>query len=381
MKIGILTWTYSNYGTLLQAYALQNYLKGEGHIVQLINYTPKNENVIKYNKYNISNFMKRIKNKIILIDENKKMEKLNDFFKKGMIKRENLFKEFIKENLPLTKNYTIEELSCLNNKFDVFIVGSDQIWSPKYLDGTFFLNFLNDNSRKISYAPSFGVSKLDDKVQNLIRPWLESFDYISVRENAGQKIIKDTIGKDVPVVLDPTLLYDMYGWNDIIREESMNKNKKYILCYFLSNNEYYWKIVRMLEEKLGLNVIVIPNKSLDFNNKYEKEIEVDPFKFVSLIKNSDYVLTDSFHGTIFAINYHKDFLTLARFSDKKKESENSRLKSILSYLKLQDRFITEEESIQCNLHVGDEKYSEVEKRLDNRRKESKDFILESLKTI
>ncbi len=377
MKIGILTWTYSNYGTMLQAYALQNYLKEQGHTVQLINYTPMNENVIKYNKYNINNFMKRIKNKIILINENKKIEALDEKFKIGMNKRESLFKNFIDKSLPLTENYKIDELFNLNNKFDAFIVGSDQIWSPKYLDGTFFLDFLNDKSRKISYAPSFGVSKLDIKVQDIIRPWLKSFNYISVREDAGQKIIKNILDKNVPVVLDPTLLYDMNGWNSMIKEEK-HMNKKYILCYFLSNNTYYWEFVKKLKDRLGLDVIVIPNKSLDFDNSYKKEIEVDPFKFVSLIKNSEYVLTDSFHGTIFAINYHKNFLTLARFSDKKKESENSRLKSILSYLDLQERFITDDNSMPSNLYISGIKYNEVEKKLEKRREESKNFIYESL---
>lgn len=380
MKIGILTWTYSNYGTLLQAYALQSFLKENGFLVNLIKYTPKNQNVIKYNRYDIDNIYVKLQNRIKRRVEKRNIDLIDVFSKQALEKREDLFQLFIESKLPLTEEYRIEELENLNNKYDAFIVGSDQIWSPKFLDGTFFLNFLSDNSKKISYAPSFGVEKLDIRVEKIIKPWLESFDSISVRENTGSNIVSGILNKKVPVVLDPTLLYTGDEWNNIIknRKRKISTKNKYILCYFLSEKEYYWNIVKKVKEKLGYEVVVIPNKPLDFNNKYEKQIEVDPFNFVELIRDAEYILTDSFHGTIFSINYNKSFLTLARFDDIKKESENSRLKSILEYLDLEDRFIKNEENIKENLKISKRKYKEVQNKLDKRRNQSKEYLLRSL---
>ncbi|HII4402469.1 TPA: polysaccharide pyruvyl transferase family protein [Clostridium perfringens] len=385
MKIAVLTWTYKNYGTLLQAYALQKFLTDEGYNVSLINYIPKNENVIKYNKYNLKNISRKLKNRYKTLKEKNNMNLLDDKYKDGIKKRELLFKNFIKDNLPLTEEYKINEMKKLNHKYDAWIVGSDQIWSPKYLDGTFFLNFLDENTRKISYAPSFGVEELDNKAKKIIKPWLDSFNFISVREKAGQQILKYIIEKQVPVVLDPTLLFSCREWNSIIKhrdEENKTDHQKYLLCYFLSENETYWDIVKWISEKYNYKVKVIPIKPLDFNNNYKKVLEIDPFDFVELIRDAEFVITDSFHGTIFSINYNKDFLTISRFNDSNKGSENSRLTSILSYLGLKDRFIMGLDDIvddNYELRISNEKYNFVGIELEKLRCKSKKYLSRSLK--
>lgn len=385
MKVAVLTWTYKNYGTLLQAYALQKFLTYEGYNVSLINYIPKNENVIKYNKYNLKNISKKLKNRYNTLKEKNNIKLLDDNYKDGINNRDLLFKNFIEDNLPLTEEYKINELKKLNNKYDAWIVGSDQIWSPKYLDGTFFLNFLDENTKKISYAPSFGVEELDNKAKKIIKPWVDSFDFVSVREKAGQQILKDIIEKQVPVVLDPTLLFNHKEWNSMITyrgRENKADNQKYLLCYFLSENETYWNIVKWVSEKYNYKVKVIPIKPLDFNNDYKKILEIDPFDFVELIKNAEFVITDSFHGTIFSINYSKDFLTVSRFNDRNNGSENSRLTSILSYLGLKDRFIRCLDDIvtdNYDLRISSEKYNYVGIELEKLRNESKEYLLRSLK--
>ena len=305
------------------------------------------------------------------------MAKIGDDNIEALKNRQYKFDTFMKNCLPLTKKYTASELLDISDCYDLYIVGSDQVWSPKYLDGRFFLDFVKNKNKLVAYAPSFGVKSLDPEITERVSKWIQRFEYLSVREIAGKEIIQELTGKEVPVVLDPTFLFNKDEWYSNF-EASNQQDEKYILCYFLSENSYYWKVVSKIADILGFKVIIVPNTPDDFECPYEKYIDVDPIDFAKMIYDASYVITDSFHGTAFAINFGIDFLTLARFSEKSKESENSRVKSILELLNFDDRFIVSD-TISFTVEIDKEKWKKCEMLLEKKREESKQYLDNILK--
>lgn len=377
MKIALFTWTYLNYGTQLQAYSMCTYLKNNGQDIDFINYLTHKEDVIRYGKKNLLHQIKRVIKKGKQISLNRRMAKIGNDNIEALKNRQYKFNVFMKNSLPLTKKYTATDLLNISDCYDLYIVGSDQVWSPKYLDGRFFLDFVENKNKLVAYAPSFGVNSLDPEITERVSKWIQRFEYLSVREIAGKEIIKELTGKEVPVVLDPTFLFNKDEWYSNF-EASNQQDEKYILCYFLSENSYYWKVVSKIADILGLKVIIVPNTPDDFECPYEKYIDVAPIDFAKMIYDASYVITDSFHGTAFAINFGIDFLTLARFSEKSKESENSRVKSILELLDFDDRFIVSD-TISCTVEIDKEKWEKCEMLLEKKREESKQYLDNILK--
>lgn len=377
MKIALFTWTYLNYGTQLQAYSMCTYLKNNGQDIDFINYLTHKEDVIRYGKKNLLHQIKRVIKKGKQISLNRRMAKIGNDNIEALKNRQYKFNVFMKNSLPLTKKYTATDLLNISDCYDLYIVGSDQVWSPKYLDGRFFLDFVENKNKLVAYAPSFGVNSLDPEITERVSKWIQRFEYLSVREIAGKEIIKELTGKEVPVVLDPTFLFNKVEWYSNF-EASNQQDEKYILCYFLSENSYYWKVVSKIADILGLKVIIVPNTPDDFECPYEKYIDVAPIDFAKMIYDASYVITDSFHGTAFAINFGIDFLTLARFSEKSKESENSRVKSILELLDFDDRFIVSD-TISCTVEIDKEKWEKCEMLLEKKREESKQYLDNILK--
>lgn len=377
MKIALFTWTYLNYGTQLQAYSMCTYLKNNGQDIDFINYLTHKEDVIRYGKKNLSHQIKRVIKKGKQISLNRRMAKIGNDNIEALKNRQYKFNAFMKNSLPLTKKYTATDLLNISDCYDLYIVGSDQVWSPKYLDGRFFLDFVENKNKLVAYAPSFGVNSLNPEITERVSKWIQRFEYLSVREIAGKEIIKELTGKEVPVVLDPTFLFNKDEWYSNF-EASNQQDEKYILCYFLSENSYYWKVVSKIADILGLKVIIVPNTPDDFECPYEKCIDVAPIDFAKMIFDAAYVITDSFHGTAFAINFGIDFLTLARFSEKSKESENSRVKSILELLDFDDRFIVSD-TISCTVEIDKEKWEKCEMLLEKKREESKQYLDNILK--
>ena len=380
MKIAIMTWQYPNYGTLLQAFALQTVLEKQGYDVKIINYETQKKDVVILNKYNLRRQIKRIhaflKKKYYFLQ----LKKNSVDYQKEIERRQQLYDMFIHSELHMTERLNKSELTKLIRVFDTFIVGSDQVWSPKYLDTAFFLDFVN-GKKKISYAPSFGVNTLDDKTAEFIKPLLEKIDKISVRELQGLEIIQDKLKLNGTVVLDPTLLLDKNEWMkhlEIRRQEKKRIQQKYILCYFLGDNEYYWSIVEKVKKKLGLQVVLIPCTSKAYETEYKKIVACDPFDFVNLIANAEYIITDSFHGTAFAVNMEKSFLVLARFKETEYNSENSRVLSFLNILKLESRWINWQTEIPNKIYVSEEDYSDAKQVLIKMRKKSIDFLVGNL---
>ena len=221
-KIGIITFHCSyNYGSVLQAYALQKYLINNGYNVKIIDYRSKN-----YDMYHLFKLW-MLKYPLKLLAENRHINRL--------IRRKYNFLHFINESMHLTnKKYLYnDDLTVLNNEFNVFIAGSDQIWNPVCtggVDSNFFLNFVDGRvNKRIAYAPSLAHASFEDKILNEMCGYIEKFDAISVREEIGKKILKNNTSKNIEVVLDPTMLLEEKDYKTL--EIKPKFDKPYIFVY------------------------------------------------------------------------------------------------------------------------------------------------------
>lgn len=275
-----------------------------------------------------------------------------------------------------------DELAEQSKKYSAGLVGSDQLWSPSGTASNFYnLRFLSDPVPKISYASSFGVSKLPFYQVKRTKAYLERFDFISVREMAGQQIVRELTGLQVPVVLDPTLLFDGGQWNRFLPDEPSDRGP-YLFAYFLGPNPHHRQAVERAGKALGLKIVALHHLDqyvpADEGFGDEAPYRVGPHEFLNLIRHASYVCTDSFHGSAFSILYHKQFVVFNRYSDHAAVSKNSRIDSLLDSLGLQSR--------RCRLDVGREitepiDYDSVDARLEKLRKASLDYLDRALACV
>lgn len=229
LKVGIITLNgYFNYGNRLQNYALQKFLKN-------INANIYPETVL-YEKFNLKleeKLTRYVNIRNYILNKNGFREFINSGKYKLDIIREYNFKRFNDKYINSCFDYKIKD--DLNDRYDYFIAGSDQIWNPYYVNlKNEFLQFA-DRNKRIAYAASFGVSQIKPDKINEVKKGLEGIDFISVREQAGAKIVKELTGKEVPVLVDPTLLLTAEEWEKVMERPTWYRDEKYILTYFLSD--------------------------------------------------------------------------------------------------------------------------------------------------
>lgn len=358
-----------NYGTKLQAYAMQMLLEQNGDRCEIIQWHTKNFGVFnplvecyKTIKKLYSGYGLKINYWIKII---KRYKALNKFNNKYHIKK--YFGSF--ETMQ-------EKVSHYSRMF----CGSDQAWLPEnVLKHWYTLEFCNSNQIRTAYAPSFGVDNIENKYWEYYRNFLSKFDYLSVREISGQHIIKKLIDKDVPVVLDPTLLLKRNDWDKLINESTIEIPKiPYIFCYFLGMNKEHRELVKQFGKEEGLIIVNIPHFSgyceadIDFGDI--NLFDVSPQDFIALINNACYICTDSFHCTAFSIQYEKPFTVFHRFGNNDKKSTNTRLYSLLEQLGLSNHIVNNEDKV--NADVID--YATCNKLLENLRYLSNQFLQEAL---
>ena len=329
-KVAIMTWyQHKNYGTTLQALALQRVIENLGYSVEGIDYYSKG--------YFRETFLEKI------LSKNRLKEGLRNKINRVMYgtvadnKKDIRYKKFIEDFITFhTKTQTSSQLFRLNEEFDAFVCGSDQIWSPNEFNSKYFLDFVKDDIKKISYAPSFGVNYIEnDCVRENIGGLVSKIPHLSVRESRGAKILKEYYGIDAKVVIDPTLLLNAKEWL-LYSNKEYKVNSNILLCYFLGENEKVWRDVERIAKLRNLKVAVIPVFSKDYRRKYKILGGVGPAEFVTLFSKVSYVCTDSFHGTVFSILFRKEFKTFKRFEDNNPKSQNSRIISLLEKLSLTD---------------------------------------------
>ena len=324
IKIGIITYHRPiNYGAILQAYALQKIIKGLGIECEILDYrNSKLEELHKKKTINSKNLKHLIRDLLLLKNHNIKYEK---------------FREFLSENLELSDPlYCIEDLNRIEVNYNKFITGSDQVWNYKInnMDPAYFLDFTENKSKKASYAASFGVSDIPDELRQKYFDYLHGFDVILTREKRGADIITELLSKESHVVLDPTLLVSKEEWLKIAQEK-YSINEKYILVYAFGGSNNITNLAKKLSKNTGYKVLWISNTyKLSNSIKYIKS--AGPKEFLSLLINAEYVITNSFHGTAFSINFNKQFFT--EFLPESKGT-NSRMEDILDLFGLKDRII------------------------------------------
>lgn len=362
-KIGIITvYKNINYGSKLQSFALQKTIKTLG-------YFP--ENIDFYKKENESNYWsgkkKLIKGPADLFTL--LLRKIFDGSKRK--KRVEIFNDFLEKNI-IYNEYKKENFN--EQEFYKFICGSDQIWAPNQFNSDFFLGFVKDKNKKIAYAPSIGLPVIPMELQKEYKELIKNIEAISIREEDGAKIVENLTERKVQVVLDPTLLLDRYEWKNALQLEEKKIKEKYILCYFLGENKEQRLYIKQLSKKLNLKVIYLPFAKVDFYCDGPKEYEVGPKEFLELIKDAELICTDSYHGTIFSINFNRNFLSFLRFKSTDELCQNSRVENFLKRVKLQERIVRNFK----NFNYSDIDWSSVNEILDRERKKSLEFLKEAL---
>lgn len=365
MKAGIITFSSAyNYGAVLQVYAMQEYLKNLGLEVDVINHRPKEiDNV--YKLYNVSGKG----NKWI-----KRAKKINKFIKinvsqRWKIKKKDNFEYFINNVLHTTKPYaTLSDIQKDFLQYDVLIAGSDQIWNTEITKGfkpAYFLEFGNKDARRISYAASLGRDDLPEEFVVFYKRYLENFDFISVREEAMKEILKPVTDKPITCVVDPTMLLDKETY-DKVKIDTKFKGKDYIYVHFIGKDEKTYEIADKMSRILNLPIVHNREKGL-FENELSGQFNERPEQFISVIDNAKYVITNSFHATVFSIIYEKDFITIPH------AKRPARMQNLLSKLGLSNHLI-EDVRIMPKIDTLKIDYKIVKKKLLEARKESIEFL-------
>lgn len=368
-KVGIITHPlYINYGGILQNYALQQVLIKMGYdpiTFRLSNPSVEKKSGIKCTALFLINIVKWIAKKIIGRNENFPISEIKKY---EILKiNENTMNAFVKECIRSTESVdylTMDELE--NNDIEALIVGSDQVWRPKLVNNilwNYFCEFaIDSNIKKIAYAASFGTDDMeyDLELQEKSKALISRFSRISVREVGGINLAKKYWGIDADFVLDPTLLLEASDYEKLIKENTL-PDEKYIFAYILDATP------KILEH---IHKYAIHNKcNVKLALCGSSKLQVSISLWLSLIKNANYIITDSFHGSVFSIIFQKQFLCINNISRGLSRMDN--LKGITG---LSDRFVKQ----IIDFPTSEIDYKLVSKRLLKYRKFSKQFLSDSL---
>lgn len=375
MKAGILTFHHAHhYGAQLQAYALMRAVQKAGAECEVINYV--RVDTTEGNRL----FKKGLSARSLLSNANT----LLNYGK--LKKRYSRFESFVHDGMNLSDKFysTYGQLEKDAPVYDVYVCGSDQIWNPLiYRENTFDPAFFADfakSGRRIAYAPSFGISSIPEDKRELLRHYLDRFECLSVREKQGETIIRDIAGREAQTVLDPTLLLKGEDWSAVSSAPSYGE--PYILCYFITDGRKYGSFVQELSEKYKLPVVSLCGSRRVVPETRHKVLDAGPREFLGLFRNASVVCTDSFHGTVFSINFKKEFYCFES-SQKSEKAVNSRLYSILDRLGLLSRIFTPTMELKDfgnkvdTLNVPLD-YATVDKLLEKEREVSANYLKDSL---
>lgn len=358
-KIALVTCYFQhNYGSQLQALATQmifDKLELPNETIRIDGLKPE-INKAKYQYFLSKLFdINTIKDKMATV---RKIiaKKTNVHYAHNSAIRDRIFMEFANSKFNLSQCYHSKaELGRKATNYEAFIVGSDQLWLPSNISADYYtLNFVPDEVKKIAYATSFGVSSLPHRQAEAAKKFLKRLDTIFVRENSGQRLINKLIGVNVPMVCDPTLFFTAEEWN---KHTPINRriHDEYVLCYFLGNNPKQRCFAHKLAKKENCKIVQLPN--LDEYIKSDENFadyplyDVSPLDFIALIRDARYVLTDSFHCTVFSALFGKPFFSFRRYNCDSKVSTNSRLYSLLDTFGLSDRLLTASEDIDTCIQM------------------------------
>ena len=315
-----------NPGASLQAYALAAYLTEQGHEVQIIDYKPE-----YLSRHYRLDWVANPRFDRPLVRQAYLLAKLPGRLKARKSLRKQRFDDFRREYLPVTpvRYESVEALRRNCPEAELYIAGSDQIWNPVFPNGkdpAFFLDFVPEGKKKISYAASFSVESLEEEDKLRIKPWLENLDGISVRETSGVTLLAQ-MGLAGVQVMDPVFLLDAEHWKKLaVRPDA----EGYILVYDFDSSETVRMIARNLAEKTGKKIISV----FPMEDAAEIWSDMGPREFLGAIENADCVLSNSFHATAFSLIFQKEFYVVNR-----QEKINTRMQDLLGAVSCPERLI------------------------------------------
>lgn len=352
LRVCGITYTHSpNYGSCLQAYALQ-------HVIETLNIGGE-----------------KCSYKVIPI------QMLRDYPVNGLVGRivnviltwvRLQFKSFYKNYMNYAECTTIKELHELNNQFDAFVCGSDVIWNDRFNRhvGAYYLDFAE--KYRFSYAASFGKAEFSDDYFRFAGDKINRLDAISVREPSGVQLAKRCTKKKVSVVSDPVLLVDRTDWKKIASDNV--PNSPYIFVYVTHINEIINNFLNKLKETTNLRVVwAVATPKLAIKRGILKVHR--PEEWLGLLNNAEYIVTNSFHATVFSVLFHKKFFTVV-YGDKMK-GINVRMNDFLNAIELDNRFFN---NVPSSFDLSDFDYSFVDEKIQSMRDESLGFLRQNLES-
>ena len=364
MRVGIITMYYKsyNFGGQLQSYGMYKALKNLGCDARQISFVPDNRK-----KYGTVRYIK-IKYKMILRNlllqiKSRRLTSINKNMKLFM------------NSIPHTSLIKAQKLYVLNKEYDGFVAGSDQIWNPAFAYDEYFLNFAENNKRKISYAASIGVTDCGDEEKDYLIKQIERMDYVSVREIGAKNLLNQIMpNKKVSWVLDPTFLLSKEQWSELDVSNKMDLPKHYAAVYLMGNNIDNINLVNKIINEMGIESVIIPFTVSDYNKNSKNDL--GPKEFVTIIKNAEVVFTDSFHATCFSIINGVNFYCLSRNGTSKNKSMNSRIESLFDMFEIQPRWIrTYEDYENLNSEIS---YDEINEKIYEYQKASLYYLNNAL---
>lgn len=352
MKILMLTLhsQNNNFGSVLQANSLYQYMKKLGHDVTVLNYRPYYSN----GALNPKLLLKKIL--------------INTMFLPQFIRRTKRFNSII-DTEKTTKKYTrTEQLNDIAEQYDIFMIGSDQVWNPTYLcgkDSAYVLKFTN-SAKKMAYAASIGTDMVSNKELEKIVENIKDFKFVSVREKTSAVQLRNAGRPDTQFVLDPVFLFDKEYYK---RLQKKSTRSGYILAYVIHKDPLIEKVIEVLAEKMNKKVIQVGGFASKC--KYDEfPRSAGPAEFLGLIDGADLVVTSSFHGLAFSHIYHKQFWVVLPHGN------TLRLTNILEAAGTMNRIVEKIEDLDEICEPID--YEIVDEKLGRLKKQSRDFLCSSL---
>lgn len=362
MKISIITLhRLFNYGSVLQTYATQKIFENAGYEAEVIDYiTPQRTNKRLFfgvpNDFNSGSLFK-----ILYLSAK--------FF--SVLLKKLTFGSFLNKYVHLTSEKYIDakDLDANPPKADIYVTGSDQVWNSVYNEGIdrgFFLDFLPEDATRIAFVSSFGKNKLDDNEISITKKYLDRYKAISVREDSAKKIVEDLGISNCVQLIDPTLQVSKNEWLEIASKRLV-KEPYLILMLLYNEDNNATKYARKIADEKRLKLVKIC-----WDMKKPKEVDEmfthrTPSDFLSLFAYADFVVTNSFHGLAFSVNFERQFIVVPR------NEFNSRIESLLRVTGLENRMISNEDDLKKQFKMKID-YSNVNKRLEQEREKAKKFI-------
>lgn len=373
--IGLLTpYTVQNYGTKLQAYAVQEVI-GQYGDVEIIRFRP--------------NFPERVRRKMERKLYTKKYNDTKGIRAQGNIteeqlnKREQAVAAFDKKLKLVPQIYGFRNLKKKVEQYNAIVCGSDQIWNPVNLpEHIFMLEFVPDSVRRVAFAPSFGLPEIPDKLKSDYAKRLKHIEYLSVREETGVRILNDLGFQNVFWCLDPTLVLNEAKWHELANESKIKIKEPYVFCYFLGAHTLGREIARTISKAAGCKIVNLPHfkgyVEADQNFADYDLYDVAPQDFISLIRDAAYVCTDSFHGTSFSVIFEKEVICCERHQNSDVGNTNDRIYSILKLIGEEARLAKDVDQVETL--IGNRiNYKKVKRILNGNREKVNDFLTQALR--